>query len=245
MKVEKNKVVALSYTLVVDGAVADSASEQKPLEYIHGTGMLLPRFEEEVAGKEPGQEYAFTLSPEEGYGVHDPRQVIDIPLAAFMIDGEVRRDLLVVGRTIPMMNQDGHVLQGTVAAVKEDSVSMDFNHPMAGKTLTFSDWSSDVCSSDLAKWSPCVKPPTKNSPKGSTVNTSPAKRAAARRKAANVTSRKARTSTSAATARARAKAAARTNSNYSIPHPYKTSGISTPNSTAETKQTNPIPPSTL
>ena len=138
MKVEKNKVVALSYTLVVDGAVADSASEQKPLEYIHGTGMLLPRFEEEVAGKEPGQEYAFTLSPEEGYGVHDPRQVIDIPLAAFMIDGEVRRDLLVVGRTIPMMNQDGHVLQGTVAAVKEDSVSMDFNHPMAGKTLNFS-----------------------------------------------------------------------------------------------------------
>lgn len=138
MKVEKNKVVALSYTLVVDGAVADSASAEKPLEYIHGTGMLLPRFEEEVAGKEPGEEYAFTLSPEEGYGVHNPQQVIDIPLAAFMIDGEVRRDLLVVGRTIPMMNQDGHVLQGTVAAVKEDSVSMDFNHPMAGKTLNFS-----------------------------------------------------------------------------------------------------------
>ena len=138
MKVEKNRVVALSYTLVVDGAVADQATAEHPLEYIHGTGMLLPRFEEEVAGKEPGEDYIFTLSPEEGYGVHNPAHVFDIPITAFAIDGQIRHDLLVVGRTIPMLNQAGQVVQGTVAAVKEDSVSMDFNHPMAGKTLNFS-----------------------------------------------------------------------------------------------------------
>lgn len=138
MKVEKNRVVALSYTLVVDGAVADKATAEKPLEYIHGTGMLLPRFEEEVAGKEPGEDYKFTLSPEEGYGVYNPAYVFDIPISAFMDNGEVRRDLLVVGRTIPMLNQQGQVVQGTVAAVKENSISMDFNHPMAGKTLNFS-----------------------------------------------------------------------------------------------------------
>lgn len=138
MKIEKNRVVALSYTLVVDGAIADQATAERPLEYIHGTGMLLPRFEEEVAGKEPGEDYAFTLSPEEGYGVHNPAHVFDIPISAFAIDGEIRHDLLVVGRTIPMLNQNGQVVQGTVAAVKEDAVSMDFNHPMAGKTLNFS-----------------------------------------------------------------------------------------------------------
>ena len=138
MKVEKNRVVALSYTLVVDGEVADQATAEHPLEYIHGTGMLLPRFEEEVAGKEPGEDYKFTLSPEEGYGVHNPAHVFDIPITAFAIDGQIRHDLLVVGRTIPMLNQAGQVVQGTVAAVKEDSVSMDFNHPMAGKTLNFS-----------------------------------------------------------------------------------------------------------
>ena len=138
MKIEKNRVVALSYTLVVDGAVADQATAEHPLEYIHGTGMLLPRFEEEVAGKEPGEDYAFTLSPEEGYGVHNPAHVFDIPITAFAIDGQIRHDLLVIGRTIPMLNQAGQVVQGTVAAVKEDAVSMDFNHPMAGKTLNFS-----------------------------------------------------------------------------------------------------------
>lgn len=138
MKVEKNKKVALSYTLVVDGQIADQAGPDKPLEYVHGTGMLLPRFEEEVEGKEVGESFEFTLSPEEGYGVSDPNYIIDLPISAFTVDGQVRRDLLVVGRTIPMLDQQGQVVQGTVAAVKEDTVSMDFNHPMAGKTLHFS-----------------------------------------------------------------------------------------------------------
>ena len=127
MKVDKNKVVALSYELTVDGAVADKASAEKPLEYIHGKGMLLPRFEEEVAGKEVGEKFEFTLNPEEGYGTY----------SAFEMDGKVREDLLVPGRVIPMMSQSGEVVQGVVKEVKKDSVLMDFNHPMAGKTLHF------------------------------------------------------------------------------------------------------------
>ena len=137
MKVTKNSVVALSYELIVDGSLADKAVAEKPLEYIHGTGMLLPRFEEEVEGKEEGDDFAFVLSPEEGYGVHNPEYVFDIPIEAFAIDGEVRRDLLELGRTIPMLNSAGQVVQGTVAEITPDSVVMDFNHPMAGKTLHF------------------------------------------------------------------------------------------------------------
>lgn len=138
MKVTKNSVVALSYELIVDGSLADKAVAEKPLEYIHGTGMLLPRFEEEVEGKEEGDDFAFVLSPEEGYGVHNPEYVFDIPIEAFAIDGEVRRDLLELGRTIPMLNSAGQVVQGTVREVREEAVTMDFNHPMAGKTLHFS-----------------------------------------------------------------------------------------------------------
>ena len=66
MKVSKNSVVAISYELMVDGGLADKAVAEKPLEYIHGTGMLLPRFEEELEGKEQGDDFAFVLSPEEG-----------------------------------------------------------------------------------------------------------------------------------------------------------------------------------
>ena len=92
MKVSKNSVVAISYELMVDGGLADKAVAEKPLEYIHGTGMLLPRFEEELEGKEQGDDFAFVLSPEEGYGVHNPEYVFDLPIEAFAIDGEVRRE---------------------------------------------------------------------------------------------------------------------------------------------------------
>ena len=137
MKVEKNNVVALTYELNVDGAIADKATEDRPLEYIHGTHMLLPKFESEVEGKEPGETFAFTLTPEEGYGTVNEEMVIDLPIQEFAIDGKIHQELLQVGRVIPMMNQAGGVVQGTVRAVKEDAVTMDFNHPMAGKTLHF------------------------------------------------------------------------------------------------------------
>lgn len=138
MKVQKDYVVAVSYELNVEGKVADKAGSDKPLEYIHGTGMLLPKFESELEGKEPGDSFAFTLSPEEGYGVHEPRYKFPIPKTSFMADGVLREDLLRIGNVIPMLNSNGQVIQGVVASIEEDSVVMDFNHPMAGKTLNFS-----------------------------------------------------------------------------------------------------------
>lgn len=138
MKVENNKVVAVSYQLEVEGKIADQSAPGSPLEYIHGTGMLLPKFEAALQDLEPGAAFDFVLSPEDGYGTYDPSYLIDLPKTAFAIDGKVREDLLVEGRTIPMLNQAGQVLQGTVREVTETAVTMDFNHPMAGKTLHFS-----------------------------------------------------------------------------------------------------------
>ena len=137
MKVQDNKVVAVSYKLEVEGKIADQSKPGAPLEYIHGNGMLLPKFEAALELKEPGDGFDFVLSPEDGYGVYDPSYKIDLPKTAFAIDGKIREDLLVVGRTIPMLNQAGQVVQGVVAAVSDSAVTMDFNHPMAGKTLHF------------------------------------------------------------------------------------------------------------
>ncbi len=137
MKIEKNKVVSLSYELTVEGKTADKAGSDSPLEYIHGTGMLLPKFESEIDGKQEGDEFEFTLTPAEGYGEYDPKYEIDIPLASFEVDGKLRSDLLVPGNVIPMLNSSGQVVQGLVKSVGAESVKMDFNHPMAGKTLHF------------------------------------------------------------------------------------------------------------
>lgn len=137
MKAEKNKVVSVSYQLEVEGKIADKAEADAPLEYIHGTGMLLPKFEAAVDGQEPGGSFDFVLSAEDGYGEYHPEYKFDIPKAAFMVDGQMRDDLLQVGNIIPMLNSAQQVVQGMVADIKEDAVTMDFNHPMAGKTLHF------------------------------------------------------------------------------------------------------------
>ena len=137
MKVQNDKVVAVSYALEVEGQIADKSAPGAPLEYIHGTGMLLPKFEAALQDKEPGDTFDFVLSPEDGYGKYDPSYVIALPKTAFAIDGKIHEELLVVGRTIPMLNQAGQVVQGTVREVTDSSVKMDFNHPMAGKTLHF------------------------------------------------------------------------------------------------------------
>jgi FKBP-type peptidyl-prolyl cis-trans isomerase SlyD len=137
MKIGQNKVVALEYELTVDGKVVDTATADKPLDYIHGTHMLLPLFETGVEGKEPGDSFEFSLQPADAYGDWDPKRKFDIPKDSFMIDGVIREDLLQVGRTLPMLNSSDQVVKGTIVEVKDDSVTMDFNHPMAGKVLNF------------------------------------------------------------------------------------------------------------
>ncbi len=137
MEIKKNMVVAVSYELEVEGKIADKAGSEAPLEYIHGSGMLLPKFEAALEGKAPGDGFEFTLKPEEGYGSYNPGYLARIPLEAFQIDGKLATELLVVGRTLPMLNSEGQVVQGTVLEVNDKDVVMDFNHPMAGKTLHF------------------------------------------------------------------------------------------------------------
>ena len=144
MKIEKNKAVSLAYKLEVEGAIADQAGKDQPLEYVHGHGMLLPRFEQEVEGKEPGETFEFTLSPEEGYGEYKLEYKFDIPKEAFMSDGVLQEQFLQVGAIVPMLDGQGNVVRGTVAAVGADKVTMDFNHPMAGKTLHFTGEVVDV-----------------------------------------------------------------------------------------------------
>jgi len=137
MKIEKNKVVSLSYTLIVDGDVIETVNADKPLKFIFGTGYLLPKFEENVAGKTVGDTFDFILSPKEGYGEVDPNAIIELPKDIFMVDGKIEDGLLTVGNVLPMQDSDGNRLQGVIDAIKENAVIMNFNHPLAGATLNF------------------------------------------------------------------------------------------------------------
>ena len=137
MKVEKNKVVVITYDLHVEGELIDSATEKRPLDYIQGGHMLIPRFELELEGKQEGDSFAFSIPAAEGYGEYEPKLRFDIPKQSFAQDGKIREDLLVPGKVIPMLNGAGEVCRALIVEIKEDSVTVDFNHPMAGKVLDF------------------------------------------------------------------------------------------------------------
>ena len=140
MKVEKNKVVAVAYALrnEENGAIVDQATAEHPLEFLFGRGMMLQKFEDNLAGLEAGQSAKFHLSPEEGYGEYHKEMVVDIPRQVFETDGVLNEKLCKVGNHIPMQDNRGNHMVGIVVEIGENSVKMDFNHDMAGKELYFS-----------------------------------------------------------------------------------------------------------
>lgn len=138
MKVENTKMVAVNYVLTVDGQIADQNPSGQPLEFICGTGMLLPKFEGALLGKEPGDKVSFTLAPADGYGEIQKEAIVELPKTIFSTpEGTIAEDILFVGNIIPMSTADGQRLNGVVKEVKDEAIVMDFNHPMAGKTLNF------------------------------------------------------------------------------------------------------------
>lgn len=137
MKIAKHTVPSVTYTLVVDGEVVDMAEKEKPLMFIHGIGMMVPGFESNLEGLEAGAKYEFKLTPDEAYGAYNDEAVVSLPISTFMVDGKVNRDMLNVGQVVPMQDQNGSPLNGTVLEVSDEAVKMDFNHMLAGKELNF------------------------------------------------------------------------------------------------------------
>ncbi|MBN1789610.1 MAG: peptidylprolyl isomerase [Bacteroidales bacterium] len=147
MIVSQNKVVSLIYELRVNGKageVIEKVDNNSPLTFLFGTGSLLPKFEDNLAGLKVGDSFDFNLVSEDAYGQFDEGSVIKVPLQAFQMDGKVDYDLVKIGNKIPMQDSEGHRLTGVVKTVDTDSVTMDFNHPLAGNHLFFKGEITDI-----------------------------------------------------------------------------------------------------
>lgn len=148
MKISKNKFVSVTYDLNVGGEddleLMESATEERPLQFIFGTDSMLPAFEEELKGLETGSKFQFTLEPKHAYGEYVEENVVELPKNIFEIDGKFDGEYVKEGVTLPMMGANGERMNGSVLEVKEEVVVMDFNHPLAGETLHFSGEVIDV-----------------------------------------------------------------------------------------------------
>lgn len=138
--IKKDKVVSLTYQLRLNsksGDVVESLNEDSPLTFLFGRGSLLPRFEENIEGLEVGENFDFDLPCEDAYGTLNEDAIVEVPKMAFEVNGKIDESLLQLGNTIPMQDSDGNKLNGIVKGINGDSVTMDFNHPLAGSHLYF------------------------------------------------------------------------------------------------------------
>lgn len=138
MKIGEKTFVALSYELKVDGELVEKVTAEAPLQFVYGAGFLLPKFEAQLKDLGKGDSFAFRLACEDAYGPVMQEAVVDLPKEVFMVDGKIEDGLLEIGNQLPMSDNQGNRLVGVVKAVDGDKVTMDFNHPMAGKDLEFS-----------------------------------------------------------------------------------------------------------
>jgi len=141
MEVANNKVVSVIYELrtkSADGEIAEIADESRPLTFIAGIGNLLPLFESQLTGKQVNDSFQFSIPSKDAYGERNESAIIDVPLNAFIVNGEIDYEMVRIGHTVPMRDQQGQRLNGIVKNISDTAVTMDFNHPLAGEDLYFS-----------------------------------------------------------------------------------------------------------
>lgn len=143
MKITANKAVSAEYELYVDGEkegeleLMEKATEQQPLSFIFGLGMMLPKFEENLFGLEVGQKFDFTINTEDAYGEYDDESVLDLERAIFEIDGKLDEEMIYEGNVVPLMDNEGNRINAQVVTITDTHVKVDLNHPLAGETLHF------------------------------------------------------------------------------------------------------------
>ena len=154
MTIENNKVVSVHYTLTegtADGQLVESTNGSSPLAFIYGVGGMIPDFERNLIGLQTGDTFAFGIKAADAYGEYDETALVEIPKAAFEMDGKIPDGLLEVGNMLPLTDQNGNHFQGMVAWVGLDKVKVDFNHPMAGIDLFFTGHVESVREADATE----------------------------------------------------------------------------------------------
>lgn len=127
--IQDKKVVSLAYTLTVDGEVVEQWAADDPFEYLHGAENVVPGLEAALNGKAVGDKLTVTVPPAEGYGEYD----------ADDFDEFSKEDLgdAEIGMAVVLEDEDGYLFEGFISEINDNTVKVDFNPPLAGKTLEY------------------------------------------------------------------------------------------------------------
>lgn len=142
METKQHNFIAVDYQLSASDDVQEwieieKTSKEKPFQWISDMGVVLPKFEEEMAALEEGSEFDFFLSEEDAYGHYDKEHVIELDKSIFSVSGHFDSEHVYQGAVLPLMNEAGQRFEGLVMEVGDKKVTVDVNHPLAGRKLHF------------------------------------------------------------------------------------------------------------
>jgi len=131
-RITEGKVVSMEYSLrLLDGTMVDSTTNKKPFVYMQGAHQIIPGLERQLLGLKVGDKKKIEVSPEEGYGKVDPAAFIEIP------KDKINPTVLKVGETVFTYDSYRRPLTAKIKEIKDATVILDLNHPLAGKRLYF------------------------------------------------------------------------------------------------------------
>lgn len=138
----ENKYITVAYKLYApmegnDHELIEEATKEVPFQFISALGMTLDAFEAQIAPLQAGATFDIKLSQEEAYGPFIPEGVQKVPASIFMIDGKLDKRYIYEGAVVPLQNADGERFNGTITEISDTEITVDLNHPLAGKELNF------------------------------------------------------------------------------------------------------------
>ncbi len=125
-------VVSIAYKLTVEGTEIESTGTDAPLQYLHGADNIVPGLEKALTGKKVGDKISVTLSPEDAYGEYDDEDIDTIER-----DDIPDADSIEPGMELLLEDEDGYMFEALVKEVNADTIVLDFNDPLAGKTVSY------------------------------------------------------------------------------------------------------------
>ena len=132
MSITEGSTVSVEYTLTLqDKEVIDTNKGGQPLTFVYGANQIIPGLEKEMTGMKIGESKNVTVPPEEGYGPVHEQAIIEVG------KDKMPPEAWQVGAHVQGQGPDGQVVRGQVTALQDDKATVDFNHPLAGKTLYF------------------------------------------------------------------------------------------------------------
>lgn len=138
----KNKYISVSYKLYSNGSdekpeLIEETVEGEPFIFVSALGMTLDAFEAQIVPLQVGDKFDFTLTPADAYGDYEDSGKQSLPRKVFEINGKLDSRFIFEGAVVPLASPDGARFNGTIVEIGEESITVDLNHPLAGKSLNF------------------------------------------------------------------------------------------------------------